>query len=311
MNSDPTENIVRTEHQLLESLERPDPELPTHEVRRLLQEAYRDAPEISRNNGRLGLRMFALRLIDVLRLSAVRSNSSFCFSRRVRSPCPLKGGFTGNKVALFRRSRKLISIGHMGRVTKLHGLGKFSELRRNPMNFDSWLSSRRPGTNPLTPMLRGTHANHHGSHAQHHESPLRVLWNLLQPEWSDLGIVLLFAVVIGVLTLTTPIAVEALVDTVAFGRFFQPVIILSAILLGFLGFNALLLGLQTYVVEIIQRRLFARLAGEIAMKLPRVIQTTESVNSFPRPSNRFLDIVTIQKSTASLVSGERRSFSAP
>lgn len=303
MNSDPTENIVRTEHQLLESLERLIPELPPHEVRRLLQEAHRDAPGdfeqqwptwaayvCAQSDRRCQIVSGSVELL----LSFLDTGSQVI--------APVERSSSGIKVASLRRSGRLISIGHTGRVKTARAqeiLGsseKSDRFRFVVVEPPTRHESARANAS-------GTHANHHGSHAEHHESPLRLLRNLLQPEWSDLGIVLLFALVIGVLTLTTPIAVEALVDTVAFGRSFQPVIVLSAILLGFLGFNALLLGLQTYVVEIIQRRLFARLAGEIAIKLPRVIQTTQTREFLPETINRFLDVVTIQKSTASLVIG--------
>jgi len=134
-----------------------------------------------------------------------------------------------------------------------------------------------------------------------HEPPLRLLWKLLKPEWNDLNIVLLFALILGILTLATPIAVEALVDTVAFGRFMQPVVVLSLILFIFLGFNSLILGLQTYVTEIVQRRLFARCSADIAIRLPRVNHAELNGEYLPETINRFLEVPTIQKATASLV----------
>ena len=68
------------------------------------------------------------------------------------------------------------------------------------------------------------------------QDPLRRYWGLLQPEWPDIWIVIVFALVIGLLTLAIPIAVETLVNTVAFGKFLQPVVVLSLMLLAFLAF---------------------------------------------------------------------------
>lgn len=138
-------------------------------------------------------------------------------------------------------------------------------------------------------------------HSGDHESPLKLLWKLLKPEWGDLNIVLLFALILGLLTLATPIAVEALVDTVAFGRYMQPVVVLSLILFMFLGFNGLILGLQTYVVEIVQRRLFARCSADVAIRLPRVNLAELHGGYLPETINRFLEVATIQKSTAMIV----------
>lgn len=131
--------------------------------------------------------------------------------------------------------------------------------------------------------------------------PLHRLWALLRPEWPDIWIVLVFALVIGILALATPIAVETLVNTVAFGKFLQPVVVLSLMLLAFLAFSAALRALQTFVVEIIQRRLFARVAADIAFRLPRVEAEEFQVHSGRELVNRFFDVVIVQKVAAQLL----------
>jgi len=143
------------------------------------------------------------------------------------------------------------------------------------------------------------HATH--SSPAEHMVPLTRLRHLLRPEWSDIWLVLVFAFVVGIFTLATPIAVETLVNTVAFGRFMQPVVVLALILFFFLGFSAAIRALQTYIVEIIQVRLFARIAGDLAHRLPRVsIEATEG-KFLPELTNRFFDVVTVQKTSASLL----------
>lgn len=84
----------------------------------------------------------------------------------------------------------------------------------------------------------------------HHQSPLRRLMKLLQPELFDIGVVALFSLIVGVLSLATPITVEALVNTVAFGRYLQPLFVLAILLFTFLSFAAILRGLQAYVAEV-------------------------------------------------------------
>ncbi|MFN9220003.1 MAG: peptidase domain-containing ABC transporter [Planctomyces sp.] len=141
---------------------------------------------------------------------------------------------------------------------------------------------------------------HHNDH-DHHTSPLSRLISLMKAERTDIWVVITFALMSGLLSMTTPLAVEALVSTVAFGRFLQPVIVLSLMLLVFLLFKAALKAMQTWVVELIQRRLFARLAAELAWRLPRT-----SLNAFhdsypPELVNRFFDVVTIQKTASGLL----------
>lgn len=140
-----------------------------------------------------------------------------------------------------------------------------------------------------------------GSHDTRGLKPFARAMALLKPEWSDIWIVMVFAFVVGLLMLATPIAVESLVNTVAFGRFLQPVVVLAIILLTFLTFSAAMRALQTYVVELVQRRLFARVAGDLAYRLPRArTEDTDGVY-LPELTNRFFDIVTVQKVTAQLL----------
>ena len=132
-------------------------------------------------------------------------------------------------------------------------------------------------------------ADHHGA------TPWQRLIRLLSPEWRDILTILIYSLVIALLTLATPIAVESLVNTVAFGRLVQPIVVLSTILFGFLAFSAALRALQTFVAEIVQRRLFARVASDLAWRLPRVDATAIEGRNMPELVNRFFDIVTVQK----------------
>lgn len=131
--------------------------------------------------------------------------------------------------------------------------------------------------------------------------PFSRLWGLLQPERKDLWVVLLFSVVVGLLAIASPVAVEALVNTVAFGRFLQPVIVLAILLFTFLAFAAAMRALIAFLVEVLQRRLFVRVVEDLAYRLPRVKQQAMDQVHGPELVNRFFDIVTIQKSTAALL----------
>ncbi len=134
-----------------------------------------------------------------------------------------------------------------------------------------------------------------------HVTPFGRLRALLQPESSDIFTVCIYALIVGLLNLATPIAVEALVNTVAFGRFLQPVVVLALLLFMFLAFSAAIRAVQTMVVEIVQRRLFARGAGDLAYRLPRV-QMKELDDAYaPELVNRFFDVVTVQKVSAQLL----------
>lgn len=132
-------------------------------------------------------------------------------------------------------------------------------------------------------------------------TPVSRVWALLKPEVDDIRIVVLFAVLVGLLALATPLAIESLVSTVMFGRLLQPIVVLSLMLLTFLGFQAAIRGLQTYVVEIIQCRLFARVAADLGWRLPCAHHEALDGRVPRELVNRFFDIVTVQKVTAQLL----------
>lgn len=138
------------------------------------------------------------------------------------------------------------------------------------------------------------------SHGDHHD-PLRRLLRILRLESRDVLTVALFALVAGVMNLATPLAVETLVNTVAWGNLVQPLVALSLILFGFLGFAALLKLLQVIVVEVLQRRLFVRIVGDLAHRFPLARRDALAGEHPAELANRYFDIMTIQKSVAMLV----------
>jgi putative ABC transport system ATP-binding protein len=149
--------------------------------------------------------------------------------------------------------------------------------------------------------LRGTAA----AHAQHaegeHRSPLSRFFLLIRPDRRDLTAIVIFSLVIGLLGLATPIAVEALVNSVAFGGLVQPVVVLAAMLFGCLALANFLVGLQTYLAELIQRRLLVRTLADLAVRVPRVRWEAFDHAHGPELINRFFDVVTLQKVTAAIV----------
>jgi len=132
-------------------------------------------------------------------------------------------------------------------------------------------------------------------------TPLRRMLALLGAEWNDIWIILVFSAVTGILSLATPLAVEALVSTVSFGRLLQPVIVVALMLFTFLSFSAAIVGLQTYVVEIIQRRLYARIVADLAYRIPRVETSDVDGQDKRELVNRFFDVVTVQKACATIL----------
>lgn len=141
----------------------------------------------------------------------------------------------------------------------------------------------------------------HARHAHPPARPWERLRHLLRPEGRDILSIGIYALAVALLSLATPIAVETLVNTVAFGVLLWPIVVLSAILLGCLGMAAAIRAMQVYVVECIQRRLFIRVVGDYAHRLPRIRLDALDGQNGPELVNRFFDVLSVQKSLSSLL----------
>ncbi len=134
-------------------------------------------------------------------------------------------------------------------------------------------------------------------------SPLRRARQLLALDGQDIAVIVIYGVALGLLSLAVPVAVQSLVNTVAFGSLIQPLVVLTVLLAVALSGAAVLRALQVRVAEMLQRRLFVRIVTEIGARLPRVSGTALRDANGPELLNRFFDVFTIQKSVASLLLG--------
>ena len=140
-----------------------------------------------------------------------------------------------------------------------------------------------------------------GNSSGTHEAAEEINRSAYNQKSSDIRAIFVFSLIVGLLSLTTPLAVEAVVNTIAFGRYLQPLIVLSFIMLTFLGFRAGLNVLMTIIMEIIQRKLFVRTVEDLSYRLTRVPLSTWKKYHGPELVNRFFDIVSVQKITAKLL----------
>ncbi|HEX5819172.1 MAG TPA: ATP-binding cassette domain-containing protein [Gemmatimonadales bacterium] len=132
-------------------------------------------------------------------------------------------------------------------------------------------------------------------------SPLQRTFQLLAREKREVGLVYLYAVLVGLLSLTLPLAVQSIIGLIQGGLFLQPIIWLIAfVILGSFASGALGIA-QLHVVELIQQRIFARVAFEFGFKVPRLDFETTLNADLPETMNRFFEVVTIQKSLGKLL----------
>ena len=146
--------------------------------------------------------------------------------------------------------------------------------------------------------MSSAHSSHHLYHGVH---PWFRLKEMLRQESTEIWVAVVYSVAIGLVSLVLPVAVQAVVNTVAFGTLLQPLVILTILVFLALSFSTLLNAFRFWVVELIQRRVFVRMAGETTQKLVNVDPGVFTQHHGPELVNRFLDVVTVQKAAASLM----------
>ncbi len=129
----------------------------------------------------------------------------------------------------------------------------------------------------------------------------RQLTRLLASERGDVATILAFALGVGVLSVVTPAAIEALVNTVAFGVLLWPVVVLSLVMFGFLAFSACLRAMQSAVAEYVQRRVFVRTARTFVTAFLRCDADTLARSNPTDVVNRFFEVASVQKCLATLL----------
>lgn len=174
------------------------------------------------------------------------------------------------------------------RLLKIHQLCKL--LQTKPDQLLDWYSVEL-----TAPMDASTH------HDTHHLPPLQRLFSMMKVEKTDLWRVIALAVASGVLSLATPAAVQSLVNTVALGNMHQPLVVLSLLLFIFLTFYGAVSVLQSYIVELMQRRVFVRMAADLSYRLPKVKWEVYDEKNGVELVNRFFDVLTVQKAGAFLL----------
>lgn len=129
------------------------------------------------------------------------------------------------------------------------------------------------------------------------QSILGYLGLLLKLERRLLALVFSYSLAIGLFSLIVPLTVQELVNTFAFA--IQPVTIvtLAAIMVAALLFVGAFKALQYYAVEVLERRLFARIAIGMAQQIPQM----QFLGFKPRYANYFAETVFMQRALSVLL----------
>ena len=147
----------------------------------------------------------------------------------------------------------------------------------------------------------GDSPNEGSSHEAKVYTPLLRFWKFVTSERKNIGYIYVYALIIGIINLSLPLGIQAIIGRISGGLLFDGVVVLIVfVILGVLIAGGLQI-MQIYLVEILQRRIFAKAAFEFAFRIPRI--KTEALFAVHPPElmNRFFDVLTLQKSFSKIL----------
>lgn len=126
-------------------------------------------------------------------------------------------------------------------------------------------------------------------------TPMRRFFKLLAADRKDIIYIYIYAIFSGLITLTLPLGVQAIIGLIAGGS----ISVSLFVLIGAVTTATLLAGIlkimQMSVTETIQQRIFVRSAFDFSYRLPRLRLDSLTKYYPPELVNRFFDTLTVQK----------------
>ena len=125
--------------------------------------------------------------------------------------------------------------------------------------------------------------------------------DLLKPEKREIGIIYLYAIFAGILNLSLPLGIQAIIGFVMAGMVSTSWIILVVIVVIGVALAGGLQIMQLYMTEILQQRIFTRSSFEFAFRIPKF--KMEALRNFYPPEliNRFFDTISVQKGLSKIL----------
>lgn len=139
-------------------------------------------------------------------------------------------------------------------------------------------------------------------------TPVQRFWNLLMADRRDVGLILVYALASGLLSLVLPLGVQSIINSIAPGQVPNNVFLIITFVIVAVFFQGLLQIYQLRIVEILQQRVFTRAAFEFAFRIPRLRLEAVQSHYAPELMNRFFDVLTVQKGLAKVLTDFASSF---
>ncbi len=132
-------------------------------------------------------------------------------------------------------------------------------------------------------------------------TPLKRYFNLLELDKKDVSQILFYAIFSGLISLSLPLGIQAIVNFIQSGRISASWIVLIILVVAGVALIGILSLMQLRITENLQQKIFVRSSFEFAARIPK-IKFEALYNTYPPElANRFFDTIAIQKGTSKLL----------
>lgn len=128
-----------------------------------------------------------------------------------------------------------------------------------------------------------------------HLTPIQRFRRLIAADRKEIGRVYYYAIFHGLVNLSIPLGIQAIVNLIQGGQVSTSwIVLVVVVVLGVLLTGGLQLA-QMRIIETLQQRIFSRAAFEFTYRLPKFKASVIDRDSAPELMNRFFDTVSVQK----------------
>lgn len=132
-------------------------------------------------------------------------------------------------------------------------------------------------------------------------TPLKRFFNLLKVDKQDLFSVYIYALFNGIVGLSIPLGIQAIINFITAGEVSTSWIILVIIVIIGIAFSGVLQIMQLTITENLQQKIFTRSAFEFAYRIPRIKFSAVDDKYVPELVNRFFDTLSLQKGLSKII----------
>ena len=131
--------------------------------------------------------------------------------------------------------------------------------------------------------------------------PIERFWLLLRNDKKDITRVYAFAIFHGLVNLSIPLGIQAIVNLIQGGQVSSSWVMLVVIVVAGVVFAGILQLLQLRIIETLQQKLFVRAAFEFTFRIPGIKSEVLDRRDASELMNRFFDTLSVQKGLSKIL----------